>query len=137
MVFLRRTHASSKDSNHHERHHSIKGRYYHDYAKDALNNVHISDEQILITPEELKNRFPLSSLLQEQVAASRQDIANILEGKDHRLLVVCGPCSIHDTDAALDYARRLQSISAELRDQLYIVMRVYFENQERLWAGKA
>ena len=94
--------------------------------KDALNNVHISDEQILITPEELKNRFPLSSLLQEQIAASRQDIANILEGKDHRLLVVCGPCSIHDTDAALDYARRLQSISAELRDQLYIVMRVYF-----------
>ena len=50
--------------------------------KDALNNVHISDEQILITPEELKNRFPLSSSLQEQIAASRQDIANILEGKN-------------------------------------------------------
>lgn len=105
--------------------------------KDALNNVHISDEQILITPEELKNRFPLSSLLQEQIAASRQDIANILEGKDHRLLVVCGPCSIHDTDAALDYARRLQSISVELRDQLYIVMRVYFEKPRTTvgWKG--
>ena len=74
---------------------------------------------------------------QEQIAASRQDIANILEGKDHRLLVVCGPCSIHDTDAALDYARRLQSISAELRDQLYIVMRVYFEKPRTTvgWKG--
>ena len=105
--------------------------------KDALNNVHIIEEQVLITPEELKNRFPLDDGLQQQIAASRATIANILKGDDHRLLVVCGPCSIHDPDAALDYARRLQALSVELRDQLYIVMRVYFEKPRTTvgWKG--
>ncbi|OFC63807.1 3-deoxy-7-phosphoheptulonate synthase [Candidatus Erwinia dacicola] len=95
--------------------------------KDALNNVHIANEQVLITPEELKRRFPLNSMLEGQIAASRQTISDIISGKDHRLLVVCGPCSIHDTEAALTYARDLKALADQVGDQLYIVMRVYFE----------
>lgn len=106
-------------------------------AKDALNNVRISDEQILITPQDLKARFPLSVRLQQQITISRQEIADILTGIDRRLLVVCGPCSIHDTHAALDYARKLQKLAVELSDQLYIVMRVYFEKPRTTigWKG--
>lgn len=105
--------------------------------KDALNNVHIADEQILITPQELKNKFPLTDAQQAQVAASRQTISDIISGKDHRLLVVCGPCSIHDTEAALDYARHLKALSDDLKDRLYIVMRVYFEKPRTTvgWKG--
>ncbi|CAI0985051.1 3-deoxy-7-phosphoheptulonate synthase [Serratia liquefaciens] len=105
--------------------------------KDALNNVHISAEQILITPEELKNQFPLSASDENEIATARKTIADILQGRDHRLLVVCGPCSIHDPDASLDYARHLKTLSAELSDQLYIVMRVYFEKPRTTvgWKG--
>ncbi|SQJ28565.1 Phospho-2-dehydro-3-deoxyheptonate aldolase, Tyr-sensitive [Serratia rubidaea] len=105
--------------------------------KDALNNVHISAEQVLITPEELKNQFPLSVADEAQIATARKTIADILQGRDPRLLVVCGPCSIHDPDAALDYARRLQTLAADLSDRLYIVMRVYFEKPRTTvgWKG--
>ncbi|MBK0004675.1 MULTISPECIES: 3-deoxy-7-phosphoheptulonate synthase [Erwiniaceae] len=105
--------------------------------KDALNNIHIADEQVLITPEELKKRFPLNSALEQQIAASRQTISDIINGKDHRLLVVCGPCSIHDTDAALEYARHLKTLAEQVGDQLYIVMRVYFEKPRTTvgWKG--
>ncbi|MFG1173618.1 3-deoxy-7-phosphoheptulonate synthase [Erwiniaceae bacterium CAU 1747] len=105
--------------------------------KDALNNIHIADEQVLITPEELKKRFPLNSVLEQQIAASRQIISDIINGKDHRLLVVCGPCSIHDTDAALEYARHLKTLADQVGDQLYIVMRVYFEKPRTTvgWKG--
>ena len=105
--------------------------------KDALNNVHIADEQILITPEELKKQFPLNSVLEEQIAASRQTISDIISGKDHRLLVVCGPCSIHDTEAALSYARDLKALADEVGDRLFIVMRVYFEKPRTTvgWKG--
>lgn len=105
--------------------------------KDALNNIHITAEQVMITPEELKQQLPLSSDRQQGIAAARQTIADIIHGRDRRLLVVCGPCSIHDTDAALDYARRLQTLSAELGDRLYIVMRVYFEKPRTTvgWKG--
>src|SRR5471030_1587946 len=105
--------------------------------KDALNNVHISAEQILITPEELKNRFPLSVSDETSIAEARKTIADIVHGRDPRLLVVCGPCSIHDLDAALEYARQLKNLSEELSDRLYIVMRVYFEKPRTTvgWKG--
>ncbi|XDZ50591.1 3-deoxy-7-phosphoheptulonate synthase [Neisseriaceae bacterium CLB008] len=95
--------------------------------KDVLNNVHISNEQVLITPAQLKQKFPLSAANQQQIASARATIADILQGRDHRLLVVCGPCSIHDTEAALAYAEKLKVLADEFQDQLYIVMRVYFE----------
>ncbi|MDU4093887.1 MAG: 3-deoxy-7-phosphoheptulonate synthase [Pantoea sp.] len=105
--------------------------------KDALNNVHITEEQILITPEQLKQKFPLNAQLETQVAEARQTISNILAGRDHRLLVVCGPCSVHDPEAALAYARQLKDLSDRLKDQLYIVMRVYFEKPRTTvgWKG--
>lgn len=105
--------------------------------KDGLKNIHINEEQVIITPKELKCRFPLSEAEQQIIIDSRQTIANIIHGHDPRLLVVCGPCSIHDTDAALDYAHRLQALSTELSEQLYIVMRVYFEKPRTTvgWKG--
>ncbi|CAG76250.1 phospho-2-dehydro-3-deoxyheptonate aldolase, Tyr-sensitive [Pectobacterium atrosepticum SCRI1043] len=105
--------------------------------KDSLNNINISAEQVLITPDELKAKFPLNDVEQRDIAQARATIADIIHGRDDRLLIVCGPCSIHDTDAALEYARRLQLLAAELNDRLYIVMRVYFEKPRTTvgWKG--
>ncbi|PPI86373.1 3-deoxy-7-phosphoheptulonate synthase [Candidatus Pantoea edessiphila] len=105
--------------------------------RDMLNNVHIADEQILITPEDLKSKFPLTSSQEIQIASSRKIISDIISGRDLRLLIVCGPCSIHDTEAAIDYGNRLRNLSEILKDQLYIVMRVYFEKPRTTigWKG--
>ena len=105
--------------------------------KDAINNVNISSEQILITPDELKTKFPLTVQQSLQISQSRSTISNILLGKDKRLLVVCGPCSIHDPESAIEYAHKLKALSEQLSDQLYIVMRVYFEKPRTTvgWKG--
>ena len=105
--------------------------------KDTLNNTRIRDEHMLITPEEIKNLYPLSSELEQKIASSRQTIINILERRDHRLLIVCGPCSIHDPEAAIEYAHKLKKLSDELQDHLFIVMRVYFEKPRTTvgWKG--
>ncbi len=105
--------------------------------KSELSNINISDEQVLITPQELKNKIPLSDNARQFIQQSRQTISNIIHKKDHRLLIVCGPCSIHDIDAAKEYAKRLKVISEDLKDQLYIVMRVYFEKPRTTvgWKG--
>ncbi|MBK4775664.1 3-deoxy-7-phosphoheptulonate synthase [Candidatus Pantoea edessiphila] len=105
--------------------------------RDVLNNVHIADEQILITPEELKSKFPLAFHQRTQIADSRKIISDIIAGRDLRLLIVCGPCSIHDTKAAIDYANRLHELSKKINDQLYLVMRVYFEKPRTTigWKG--
>ena len=71
------------------------------------------------------------------ITQTRKAIHNIIAGKDDRLLVVIGPCSIHDPAAALDYARRLQVAREQHKDTLEIVMRVYFENRAPPWAGRA
>ena len=105
--------------------------------KDALNNVHITDEQVLMTPEQLKAAFPLSLQQEAQIADSRRTISDIIAGRDPRLLVVCGPCSIHDPETALEYARRFKALAAEVSDSLYLVMRVYFEKPRTTvgWKG--
>ena len=105
--------------------------------KDALNNVHITDEQVLMTPEQLKAEFPLSLAQEAQIAQSRKTISDIIAGRDPRLLVVCGPCSIHDPETALEYARRFKALAAEVSDSLYLVMRVYFEKPRTTvgWKG--
>ncbi|ELE8703683.1 3-deoxy-7-phosphoheptulonate synthase AroF [Escherichia coli] len=105
--------------------------------KDALNNVHITDEQVLMTPEQLKAAFPLSLQQEAQIADSRKTISDIIAGRDPRLLVVCGPCSIHDPETALEYARRFKALGAEVSDSLYLVMRVYFEKPRTTvgWKG--
>lgn len=105
--------------------------------KDTLNNTRIHDEQMLITPNEIKTRYPLTHELEQKIALSRQTVVDILERKDHRLLIVCGPCSIHDPVAALDYAKKLKKLSDELSEHLFIIMRVYFEKPRTTvgWKG--
>ncbi len=105
--------------------------------KDKLNNVNISAEQILVTPEELKAKYPLSLNDEASISAARQTISDILHGRDNRLLVVCGPCSIHDPEAALEYAARLKKLAEDTKDRLFIVMRVYFEKPRTTvgWKG--
>jgi len=90
-------------------------------------NLNIGEYQTLITPEQLKDRLPLFGDTADIVEKNRNDVCNILDGKDHRLFIVVGPCSIHDVDAALDYAERLSVLSKEVDDTLVLVMRVYFE----------
>ncbi|AIN47104.1 2-keto-3-deoxy-D-arabino-heptulosonate-7- phosphate synthase I alpha [Candidatus Palibaumannia cicadellinicola] len=90
----------------------------------------------MITPEQLKILFPFSNATKRSVIESRQIISDIIHHRDPRLLVVCGPCSIHDIDAALDYAYRLQILSSELSQRLYLVMRVYFEKPRTTFGWK-
>ncbi len=105
--------------------------------KDSLNNIHVSAEEILSTPAALKQELPVSDQVLRSIQQSRQDIADIIHRRDHRLLVICGPCSIHDIDAALEYAGKLKRLHDELADSLYIVMRVYFEKPRTTvgWKG--
>jgi len=102
-----------------------------------VHNVNVDSQDILVTPEQLKRALPLSPRAQEMVAGSRQVIQDILDRKDHRFFVVVGPCSIHDPEAAMDYARRLKRLADEVSDTLYIIMRVYFEKPRTTvgWKG--
>ncbi|MFG0633597.1 3-deoxy-7-phosphoheptulonate synthase [Pseudomonas sp. xss_2] len=95
--------------------------------------------QRLPSPHLLKQQMPLSSELAQQVQQHRQAIRNILEGRDSRLLVVVGPCSIHDPRSALEYADRLAALSREVDDQLLLVMRAYVEKPRTTvgWKGLA
>ena len=90
-------------------------------------NINIDEYRTLITPEKLKKRLPLHGETAETVKKNRQIICNILDRKDHRIFLVVGPCSIHDLEAALDYAKKLQKLAEEVSDTLVLVMRVYFE----------
>jgi 3-deoxy-7-phosphoheptulonate synthase len=102
-----------------------------------VENINIEAPEILITPDELKREIPLTDKARATVTEGRQVIENILAGKDHRILVVIGPCSIHDLEAANDYALRLKKLAEKVSDTLYIVMRVYFEKPRTTvgWKG--
>jgi 3-deoxy-7-phosphoheptulonate synthase len=102
-----------------------------------LDNLNIRAQQVLITPEELKRRLPVSDAIQQQVQAARQEVIDILNREDPRLLIVVGPCSIHDVEAARDYAARLARLAEEVQDQLLLVMRAYFEKPRTTvgWKG--
>ena len=102
-----------------------------------VENINIEAPEILITPDELKREIPLTEKARATVTEGRQVIENILAGKDHRILVVVGPCSIHDLEAANDYALRLKKLAEKVSDSLYIVMRVYFEKPRTTvgWKG--
>lgn len=102
-----------------------------------IDNVNIASQETLITPAQLKADIPVSDLARETVAAGREAIENILARKDHRIFVVIGPCSIHDIDAAKEYAERLKSLADKVSDTILIVMRVYFEKPRTTvgWKG--
>jgi 3-deoxy-7-phosphoheptulonate synthase len=89
------------------------------------------------TPEALMQELPLSEQAANTVTEARQQIYDVLDGKDDRLVVIIGPCSIHDTEAAHEYADRLKVIRDELKDELIVIMRVYFEKPRTTvgWKG--
>ncbi|QJD58577.1 3-deoxy-7-phosphoheptulonate synthase [Pseudomonas sp. gcc21] len=102
-----------------------------------IDDLYVASNEVLITPADLKAKIPLTEAAQKTVVESRQVIRDILDGKDHRLFIVIGPCSIHDVEAAKDYARRLKELADEVGDTLYLVMRVYFEKPRTTvgWKG--
>lgn len=89
------------------------------------------------TPAELVISHPLTEDVAQRIARSRKQIEDILTGKDNRLLVIVGPCSVHDTEAALEYAQRLSNVQEKYKDELFIVMRTYFEKPRTIvgWKG--
>jgi len=102
-----------------------------------IDDLNVASNETLITPAQLKREIPLSAAAHKTVAAGREVVRDILDGRDPRLFVVIGPCSIHDIDAAHEYARRLKALAAEVSDTLYLVMRVYFEKPRTTvgWKG--
>ncbi|MDO2947788.1 3-deoxy-7-phosphoheptulonate synthase [Aeromonas simiae] len=101
---------------------------------DELRTRRIND---LITARELARDYPVDDALAKRLLDARRDIEAILSGEDRRLLVIIGPCSIHDPDAALEYARRLQPLRERFAASLCIVMRTYFEKPRTIvgWKG--
>jgi 3-deoxy-7-phosphoheptulonate synthase len=102
-----------------------------------INDLNVESNETLITPDQLKREIPLSDAALQTVTKGREVIRDILDGTDHRLFVVIGPCSIHDLKAAHEYAERLKVLAAEVSDTLYLVMRVYFEKPRTTvgWKG--
>ena len=100
-------------------------------------NLNIEAFEPMPTPEEIHGRVPLSDSAAESVLAGRRTLERILDGKDPRIFVVVGPCSIHDPVAGLDYARRLKQLADEVADTMLLVMRVYFEKPRTAtgWKG--
>ena len=100
-------------------------------------NRRVVEIEPLPTPAQVLADMPLSETAQRVVVESRDAIRDVLHGRDDRLLVIVGPCSVHDPRAALDYARRLSALNDELGDELLIVMRVYFEKPRTTvgWKG--
>jgi len=104
---------------------------------EQLSDLRIRALQPLPAPNEFRTNLPLGPARADLVARSRDAVAQILRGEDDRLLVLVGPCSVHDPVAALEYAHRLAQLATELADQLVIVMRVYFEKPRTTvgWKG--
>lgn len=96
-------------------------------AKKEIYNLHITGHEELPPPNELLEEFHLEGETLKTVRAGHRAVKAVLDREDPRLIVVVGPCSIHNTEEALDYARRLKVLSDELQDELLILMRVYFE----------
>ena len=103
----------------------------------TTRDVHIESTQPLITPIELVNALPITPRAESTVDWGRAQARSILNGEDTRFMVIVGPCSIHDEEAALDYAERLRRCSEKLSERLLIVMRVYFEKPRTTtgWKG--
>ena len=101
------------------------------------NNLNVLDISPIIAPSDLKEVFPLSLSAAKFVSDSRNTIRSILHGEDKRLMAIVGPCSIHDPKSALEYAEKLSALAKELHEQIFIIMRVYFEKPRTIigWKG--
>jgi 3-deoxy-7-phosphoheptulonate synthase len=102
-----------------------------------VEDLNIESNTALVSPDQLKQKLPISEAAARTVMEGRQVIKDILDHKDKRLVIVVGPCSIHDPEAALEYGRKLKALADEVKDTLYIVMRVYFEKPRTTvgWKG--
>lgn len=111
--------------------------YYKDENMVNTDNINIENNKPLISPGELKSLLPISEKANATVAACREEVKNILDKKDNRLLAIMGPCSIHNVDEALAYAEKLVKIREEVKDKLCVIMRVYFEKPRTTigWRG--
>lgn len=103
----------------------------------SVSNVNIIENQPLPSPQALMEQVVATPEEAEFIVKSRETIVNILEGKDDRFLLILGPCSIHDTKACLEYAKRLAELNKKVSDRIYLVMRVYFEKPRTTvgWKG--
>lgn len=103
----------------------------------SLHNRNILAQSRLLTPRELIAAHPLTDAARDTVINGRRIVENILDRKDPRILLVVGPCSIHDPAAALEYAQKLKSLADQVNDTFFIVMRVYFEKPRTTvgWKG--
>ncbi|WNO11389.1 3-deoxy-7-phosphoheptulonate synthase [Teredinibacter sp. KSP-S5-2] len=102
-----------------------------------VEDLNVVSQEVLITPAQLQEEQPLTPKAAETIEAGRAAVRSILDREDHRLIVVVGPCSIHDPKAAIDYANRLKVLADKVKDTLLIVMRVYFEKPRTTvgWKG--
>lgn len=101
------------------------------------NNLHVLETTVMLSPDELKREVPITETISEVVHDARDAIRDVLWGRDSRILAIVGPCSIHDPDAALDYATRLAKLRDRISDDVLVVMRVYFEKPRTTvgWKG--
>jgi len=106
-------------------------------SKNNTDDLRISAMKEVIAPNEVHTEIPISNTAIQTILQARQQIHQILASEDDRLLVIVGPCSIHETTAALEYAQKLNVIKNELQDDLVIIMRVYFEKPRTTvgWKG--
>jgi 3-deoxy-7-phosphoheptulonate synthase len=102
-----------------------------------LENTNVIAERVLVSPADLKRHLPCSDAGKEVVFRGRETIRKIIRREDPRLMVVVGPCSIHDVEAAKEYATRLKTLADELAETLFVVMRIYFEKPRSTvgWKG--
>ncbi len=106
-------------------------------SQDRLQNVNVIASELLATPEDVKRALPMTERAAGTVLRAREAVRAILERRDPRLFVVVGPCSIHDVEAAREYATRLQRLAADVESTMLLVMRVYFEKPRTTvgWKG--
>ena len=104
---------------------------------NPLDDIRIDSLRQLIAPTLLMEEVPVSPEAAEVVGTARQEIADVLSGKDDRIFAVVGPCSIHDSEAALEYADRLATLKDDVKDDVLLIMRVYFEKPRTTvgWKG--
>ncbi|MEO3703844.1 3-deoxy-7-phosphoheptulonate synthase [Trichormus azollae] len=104
---------------------------------NKLINTNIKSSHVLLTPNEVKAKLPLTKSAENTILKFRQEIENILDFQDIRKFIVVGPCSIHDPKAAIEYAQKLKVLAEKVQDKLLLIMRVYFEKPRTTvgWKG--
>jgi len=104
---------------------------------NKLSNTNIKSSHILLTPHDVKTRLPITKSAEHTVLQYRQQLEHILDFQDSRKFIVVGPCSIHDTKAAIEYAEKLKILADKVKDKLLLIMRVYFEKPRTTvgWKG--